>query len=227
MERTFPSGDSWLDFDPKMAVEHLRATDPVLGRAIEAIGPFRIEPRRSSIFVALARAIVYQQLAGKAAAAIYGRLCALFPEGTPTPEHILAASDEELRGVGLSRSKMLSLRDLAQRAANGEIPTPAEIGRMDDDAIVARLTQIRGIGRWTAEMLLIFHLGRPDVLPVDDYGVRKGFAIAYDRELPSPKELAAYGARWKPYRTVASWYLWRTVERATARKVVPLGEEKS
>jgi len=98
---------------------------------------------------------------------------------------------------------------------------------MEDEAIIERLTQIRGIGRWTAEMLLIFHLGRPDVLPVDDYGVRKGFAIAYDRDLPSPKELAAYGTRWQPYRTVASWYLWRVVERATARKVMPLATEKS
>ena len=105
-------------------------------------------------------------------------------------------------------------------------PNTFRIRKMEDEAIVERLTQIRGIGRWTAEMLLIFHLGRPDVLPADDYGVRKGFAIACDRELPSPKELAAYGARWKPYRTVASWYLWRVVERATARRVLPLAEEK-
>ena len=198
----------------------------MLARTIDAIGPFRIErDRRSSIFVALAEAIVYQQLTGKAASTIYARLCALFPEREPTADQLLRASDEELRGVGLSRSKMLSLRDLARRAAGGEIPTPADIGGMPDDAIVERLTQIRGIGRWTTEMLLIFHLGRPDVLPVDDYGVRKGFAIAYDRELPSPKELAAYGARWKPYRTVASWYLWRVVERTTARKVMPVATE--
>jgi DNA-3-methyladenine glycosylase II len=227
MKRPLPLGDRRLDFDPNVAVEHLRNADAVLARAIDTIGPFRIAPRGSSIFVGLARAIVYQQLAGKAAAAIYARVCALFPEGEPTPQRILNASDEELRGAGLSRSKMLSLRDLARRAADGEIPTPDEISRMDDEAIIARLTQIRGIGRWTAEMLLIFHLERPDVLPVDDYGVRKGFAIAYDRELPSPKELAAYGEQWKPYRTVASWYLWRTVERATARKVIPLATEGS
>jgi 3-methyladenine DNA glycosylase/8-oxoguanine DNA glycosylase len=217
------SGDGRLGFDPNAAVEHLRISDPVLARAIDTIGPFRIEQdRRASIFLALARAIVYQQLTGKAAATIYARLCALFPEGRPTPERILGASDEELRGAGLSRSKMLSLRDLSQRAAAGEIPTPSEIRLMDDEAIIQRLTQIRGIGRWTAEMLLIFHLGRLDVLPVDDYGVRKGFAIAYDRGLPSPKELTEYGVRWKPYRTVASWYLWRVVERATARKAMPL-----
>jgi 3-methyladenine DNA glycosylase/8-oxoguanine DNA glycosylase len=181
----------------------------------------------ASIFVALAEAIVYQQLNGKAAAAIFARLCALFPRGLSTGR-LLRASDEKLRGVGLSRSKLLSLRDLAQKVEDGGIPTLAEIHRMPDETIIERLAEVRGIGRWTAEMLLIFRLGRPDVLPVDDYGVRKGFAIAYERELPSPKELAAYGSRWTPYRTVASWYFWRVVERATARKVVPLGpaEEK-
>jgi len=131
--------------------------------------------------------------------------------------------DEQLRGAGLSRTKVLALRDLAQRAADGRLPTLAEVHGMPDEAIVERLSEVRGIGRWSAEMLLMFRLGRPDVLPVDDYGVRKGFAIAYDRELPSPKELAAYGVRWKPYRTVASWYFWRVVERAAARKVMPLG----
>src|SRR5208283_3563836 len=121
-------------------------------------------------------------------------------------------------------SKLLSLRDLAQKAEDGKLPILAEIHRMPDETIVERLSEVRGIGRWTAEMLLIFRLGRPDVLPVDDYGVRKGFAVAFDRsEMPTPKELAAYGARWKPYRTVASWYLWRVVERATARKATPLG----
>jgi 3-methyladenine DNA glycosylase/8-oxoguanine DNA glycosylase len=228
MERRLPSEDDRLDFDPNVAVEHLRNVDRVLAGVIDTIGPFRIvRKRRPSIFVALAEAIVYQQLTGKAAATIYDRLCALFPEGEPIAEQIVGASDEELRGVGLSRSKVLSLRDLARRAAGGEIPTSAEVRGMEDEAIIERLTQIRGIGRWTAEMLLIFHLGRPDVLPIDDYGVRKGFAIAYDRDLPSPKELAAYGTRWQPYRAVASWYLWRVVERATAREVMPLATEKS
>jgi len=181
-----------------------------------------------SIFVALAEAIVYQQLNGKAAAAIFARLCALFPRGGLSTRRLLRASDEKLRGVGLSRSKLLSLRDLAQKVEDGGIPTLVEILRMPDETIIERLSEVRGIGRWTAEMLLIFRLGRPDVLPVDDYGVRKGFAIAYEREMPSPKELAAHGSRWTPYRTVASWYFWRVVERATARKVVPLGpaEEK-
>jgi O-6-methylguanine DNA methyltransferase len=214
-----------LGFDPNIAVAHLRTSDAVLADVIDTVGSFRMQLNASqSIFGALAKAIVYQQLTGKAAATIFARLCALFPRAHngPTADQILGASDDELRGVGLSRSKLLSLRDLAQRAKKGEIPTLTEARRMEDEAIVERLTQIRGIGRWTAEMALIFHLGRPDVLPVADYGVRKGFAIAYDRGLPSPKELEAYGARWKPYRTVASWYLWRVVEGATARKAIPL-----
>jgi 3-methyladenine DNA glycosylase/8-oxoguanine DNA glycosylase len=177
-----------------------------------------------SIFAALAESIAYQQLNGKAAAAIYARVCALFPRGLPTAARLLRISEEKLRGAGLSRSKLLSLRDLAQKAEDGAIPTLGEIQNMADDEIIERLSEVRGIGRWTAEMLLMFRVGRPDVLPVDDFGVRKGFAIAFDKsELPSPKELAAHGARWKPYRTVASWYLWRVVERAAARKVMPLG----
>jgi len=216
-------GNASLGFDPGLAVEHLRASDSTLAGVIDGIGPFRMRLKpASSVFAALAEAIVYQQLNGKAAAAIFARLCALFPRGRPTAGRALRISEESLRGVGLSRSKLLSLRDLAQKAESGAIPTLVEIQSMEDELIVERLSEVRGIGRWTAEMLLIFRLGRPDVLPVDDYGVRKGFAIAYDRALPSPKELAAYGARWQPYRTVASWYLWRVVERATERSVIPL-----
>jgi methylated-DNA-[protein]-cysteine S-methyltransferase len=218
-------GDAKLGFDPSVAVEYLRTSDAALARVIDTVGPFRMQLKIApNIFGALAEAIVYQQLTGKAAATIFARLCALFSSvhQSPTARQILGATDEALRGVGLSRSKTLSLRDLARRTSSGEIPTLSEIRSMEDEAIIERLTQVRGIGRWTTEMLLIFRLGRPDVLPVDDYGVRKGFAIAYDRELPSPKELAAYGARWKPYRTVASWYLWRAVERATARNTMPL-----
>ncbi len=167
------------------------------------------------LFVALAEAIVYQQLSGKAAATIYARLCALFPrahEG-PTPRQILRATEERLRSAGLSRTKTLSLKDLARRTAAGELPTLAETRKMDNDAIIERLTAVRGIGRWTVEMLLMFRLGRPDVLPVDDYGIQKGFAAAFKkRELPSPKEVARRGERWKPYRTLASWYLWRAAE---------------
>ena len=215
--------DEAFGFDPDLAIAHLRASDPVLARAIDEIGPFRMRLRPApSLFAILARAIVNQQLNGKAAAAIFARLCALFPRGEPSARRMLRLPDERLRGVGLSGSKLLSLRDLAQKVEDGAIPTLAEIRDLPDEAIIERLSKVRGIGRWTAEMLLMFRLGRPDVLPVDDYGVRKGFGIAYDRAMPSPKELAAFGERWKPYRTVASWYLWRMVERETARKAIPL-----
>ncbi len=210
--------DGGLPFDARLAVEQLRASDPVLARLIDAVGPcgLRIEKTRS-LFYALAEAIVYQQLTGKAAATIFGRVCALFPraQSAPTPEQILRASDEKLRGAGLSRAKVLALRDLARRTRSGELPTLAQCRRLDDEAIVERLTEVRGIGRWTVEMLLIFRLGRPDVLPADDYGVRKGFAIAARRrELPTRQQLEQRGARWKPWRTVASWYLWQAVDRA-------------
>jgi 3-methyladenine DNA glycosylase/8-oxoguanine DNA glycosylase len=224
-------GDGTLGFDPIMAIQHLRASDPVIARVINEIGPFCMQIRPApSVFAALVRAIVNQQLNGKAAAVIFARVCALFPRGVPTAARLLRTSDEKLRGAGLSRSKLLSLRDLAQKAEDGAIPTLGEIKNMADETIIERLSEVRGIGRWSAEMLLMFRLGRPDVLPVDDFGVRKGFAIALDRgELPSPKELAAYGVRWQPYRTAASWYLWRVVERAAARKVMPLApaEEQS
>jgi O-6-methylguanine DNA methyltransferase len=212
-----------LGFDPDLGAQHLRAADPALARIFDEIGPFRMGLKPApSVFAALAEAIVYQQLNGKAAAVIFARVCALFPRGRLTAARLLRISEEKLRSAGLSRAKALSLRDLAQKAEDGAIPTLDEIRGMPDETIIERLSEVRGVGRWTAEMFLMFRLGRPDVLPVDDYGVRKGFAIAYDRELPSPRELAAYGARWKPYRTVASWYLWRMVERATARQVTPL-----
>jgi 3-methyladenine DNA glycosylase/8-oxoguanine DNA glycosylase len=205
-----------LGFDPAIAVDHLRSGDETLAGVIDAVGPFRLQPMgASSIFAALARAIVYQQLNGKAAAAIFARFCALFPGSDPTAAQLLVISEDELRAAGLSRSKLLSLRDLAAKAASGEIPTLAEIGHMQDEAIIERLTAVRGIGRWTVEMLLIFRLARPDVLPADDYGIRKGFARAYTQgELPARKEVETYGIRWKPYRTVASWYLWRLAEQA-------------
>jgi 3-methyladenine DNA glycosylase/8-oxoguanine DNA glycosylase len=205
-----------LGFEPAIAVDHLRASDEILAAVIDAVGPFRLQPiGASSIFGALARAIVYQQLTGKAAATIFARFCALFPGAEPSPEQVLAASEDQLRGAGLSRSKLLSLRDLAGKTVSGEIPTLADIQRMEDQAIIECLTEVRGVGRWTVEMLLIFRLGRPDVLPADDYGIRKGFARAYAQgELPARKDVETYGIRWKPYRTVASWYLWRVAEQA-------------
>ena len=142
-------------------------------------------------------------------------MCALFPRAAagPTPAHILRASDAELRGAGVSQAKLLALRDLAQRAAARQLPTVAEARAMADAALVERLTAVRGVGRWTAEMLLMFRLGRPDVLPADDYGVRKGFALTFrKRQLPTRQALEKYGERWRPYRTVASWYLWRALE---------------
>jgi methylated-DNA-[protein]-cysteine S-methyltransferase len=210
-----------LGFDPRVAVAHLRASDVALGRVIDAVGPFRMQLKPTqSLFVALSEAIVYQQLTGRAAATIFGRVCALFRsahEG-PTAAQILRASDDKLRGAGLSRAKLLALRDLARRTRDGELPTFAELRRMEDEAIVERLTEVRGIGRWTVEMLLMFRLGRPDVLPVDDYGIRKGFAAAFKRrELPARKDLEKRGVRWTPYRTVASWYLWRAAERGATR----------
>jgi methylated-DNA-[protein]-cysteine S-methyltransferase len=210
------TGNGALGFDPEAAIAHLRAADAALARVIDAVGPFELELRKTaSVFVALAEAIVYQQLTGKAAATIFGRVCALFPRGRLTPEQILSASDRQLRGAGLSRSKVLSLRDLARRTEAGEIPGLARLRRMDDEAIVECLSEVRGIGRWTVEMLLIFRLARPDVLPADDYGVRKGFAAALKkRELPARADIEKRGARWRPYRTVASWYLWRAAERA-------------
>jgi len=209
-------GDGSFGFDPIVATEHVRTSDPALARVIDAAGPFRMRLETTpSIFGALAQAIVYQQLTGKAAATIFARVCALFPNPQQglAAEQLLRVSDEKLRAAGLSRAKLLSLRDLARKTADGALPTLAEIHRMDDDAIIERLTEVRGIGRWTVEMLLMFRLGRPDVLPADDYGIRKGFAIAMKkRELPARQDLESRGARWKPYRTVASWYLWRAVE---------------
>jgi len=206
-----------LGYDPVAALAHLRDADAALARLIDTVGPFRMRvDRTSSLFLALAEAIVYQQLTGRAAATIFARVQALFPrahEGLH-PAHVRRASDAKLRGAGLSRNKLLSLRDLAEKTLAGVLPSLEEVHALDDDAIVERLTQVRGIGRWTVEMLLMFRLGRPDVLPVDDYGIRKGFALTFKkRELPNRVDLEKRGARWRPYRTVASWYLWRAVER--------------
>ena len=208
--------DGRLPFDGAAAVRHLRAADPALARVIDAVGPLRLELKAArSLFGVLTEAIVYQQLTGKAAATIYGRVCALFPRASlaPTPEHILRVSDEQLGGAGLSRAKVLAVRDLAEKARAGVVPSLAEARAMSDDELVTRLTAVRGVGRWTVEMLLIFRLGRPDVLPVDDYGIRKGFAVATrKRELPSRADVGKRGARWRPFRTAASWYLWRAAE---------------
>src|SRR5690606_862381 len=165
-------------------------------------------------------AITHQQLTTKAAATIFGRVRALFPHGPEgfTPEQILGAEDEALRSAGLSEAKTLALRDLAAPPRAGELPSLEEARAMENDAIIERLTKVRGVGRWTVEMFLIFRLGRPDVLPLDDYGVQKGFARAFGMdELPTRAELDAHGERWRPFRSVASWYLWRVAEKTTAK----------
>jgi O-6-methylguanine DNA methyltransferase len=215
-QRSLFDGDGELGFDPALAVRELSAADPKLRKLIERIGPCRMQLRTTpSIFAALAESIVYQQLNGKAAATIFARVRALFPRarGALSAAQILGASEAELRGAGLSNAKFLALRDLAQRTQGGLLPTLAQIHALDDEAIIERLTEVRGIGRWTVEMLLMFRLGRADVLPLDDYGVRKGFSIAFGlQELATKAELETRAKRWKPYRSVASWYLWRATD---------------
>lgn len=213
--RSRPSAED--AFDVKSAVAHLRAADAKLGGFIERHGACTLQLKdTSSTFAALAEAIVYQQLNGTAAGTIFGRFKALYPNRRfPVPEDVLASADETLRAVGLSRNKILAIRDLAQRTVRGEVPAVAALRRMPDDDVVQCLTAVRGIGRWTVEMLLIFRLGRHDVLPVDDYGVRKGYAALYRKSaLPTPAELLRHGERWRPYRSIASWYLWRAAEAA-------------
>lgn len=202
-------------FEAEPAILHLSTCHPAWGRLIERVGPFALQlDQASSLFVALAEAIVYQQLTAKAAGTIFGRVKALFPRSLdgPTPEQLLLVADEKLRGAGLSQAKMLALRDLASRAVRGEIPTLAELHAMSDAEIVECLVAVRGIGRWTAEMLLIFRLGRPDVLPADDYGLRKAYGLVFECTPPTAKELFVAGAVWQPYRTAASWYLWRALD---------------
>jgi 3-methyladenine DNA glycosylase/8-oxoguanine DNA glycosylase len=212
-----------LAFDPGAAAAHLTKSDARLARIIAAVGPPRIRLAAThSTFEALAESIVYQQLTGKAAATIHGRLCALFPRRRVRPEPLLAHADDALRGAGLSRGKVLALRDLAARTLDGTVPPVRALHLLDDEAIVERLVKVRGVGRWTVEMLLIFRLGRPDVLPVGDYGVRHGFQLAYGkRKMPTPAELERFGEKWRPFRTVASWYLWRAVD--LSRQKAPSG----
>jgi len=165
-------------------------------------------------FDALAESIAYQQLSGKAAATIFGRVRALYPKRKwLDPEQLLATSDETLRAAGLSRAKTAALKDLAAKTIDGTVPSGRVLVRMTDDEIITRLTTVRGIGRWTVEMLLLFDLGRLDVWPVDDYGVRKGFAKTFGRrKLPTPKQLMKFGEKWRPYRSMAAWYFWRALD---------------
>jgi O-6-methylguanine DNA methyltransferase len=205
-----------FEYDPYEAVDYLRQADKKLARIIDAVGPPSMEIRQtSSVFLALTQAIVYQQLSGKAAATILGRVCDLFPGGKRglNAKNILATDTAALRGAGLSNNKMLALRDLAERAQAGLVPSLAKLKRMDNDAIIETLTAVRGIGRWTVEMLLMWRLGRADIIAVDDLGLRQGHAIVVGKQGETDrKALAAYAERWRPYRSVASWYLWRAVD---------------
>jgi DNA-3-methyladenine glycosylase II len=192
----------------------LALTDPVMARLIKRCPPMDFQPRRLPPYESLIQAVIYQQLSGKAASTILKRVLALFPAGVfPTPAQLLAIDEQRLRGAGLSRPKVGYLRNIAEHAQRGEIPSLADCDGLTDAAIIEGLTRIKGVGRWTVEMMLIFNLGRPDVLPVHDLGVRKGFMIAYaKRKLPDPEQLHRYGERWAPYRTAAAWYLWRATE---------------
>jgi len=203
------------------SLEYLAKCDPVMRRLIRAHGPCGLEPSlRRSPFQSLAQAIAHQQLNGTAANTILKRFIKLFPRRRfPRPEDLASVDDDALRGAGFSRAKVAALRDLAAKALDGTVPSSRAINKLEDAEIIARLTEVRGVGQWTVEMLLIFQLGRQDVLPVDDFGVRNGFRHAYGLpEMPKPKELLAFGERWRPHRTTAAWYLWRAADRAREKK---------
>ena len=212
-----------LPFDQVKAHQHLSEVDKRLGRLITDIGefPFKLD-ECDSVYESLLEAIVYQSISGKAAATIFARVKALGTNGQcPTPEEMIGASPQALREAGLSFAKVAAMKDLAQKTIDGVVPSLEAAHKMSDEELVERLISVRGIGAWTVEMFLIFRLGRPDVLPIHDYGVQKGFALTYGKkDIPKPRELAAFGERWRPYRTVASWYMWRAVEHyGKTRKV--------
>ena len=220
-------------YDSDAAVAALSAADPKLARLIERAGPFTVRlASQQSPFEALAESIIYQQLHGKAAATIHARMLASFEPlcgigNHPSPQHLLDCPNEQLRAAGLSKNKMLALRDLSAKTLDGTVPTLAAIKKMPDEDIIEHLTQVRGIGRWTVEMLLIFRLGRPDVFPVSDYGVRKGFALTFGKlkptdkvtplDLPKPEEMHLRAKRWAPWRSIASWYMWRACDLANGK----------
>jgi 3-methyladenine DNA glycosylase/8-oxoguanine DNA glycosylase len=198
---------------PAKAVKHLQANDPVMALVIRSVGPFQGWPPSDNPFRALSRSIIFQQLSGAAAGTIYRRFIALWgleDEAFPQPAQILAAGDDQLRGVGLSRQKMASVRSLAEHFGSGELSWE-HFSKWDDEEIIAHLTQVRGVGRWTAEMFLMFHLGRPDVLPVNDVGVNRAIMKQYGLEaMPKAPDVLRVGEAWRPWATVACWYLWRS-----------------
>jgi DNA-3-methyladenine glycosylase II len=197
----------------RTAILHLKRADPIMGRVIARVGPCRFETRSAGThFHALLRSIVYQQLSGKAAGTILDRVLALYGGRYPRPAQLLETTDEALRAAGLSRQKLAYLRDLATKVESAEVPL-ARVGRMADEDIVTHLTRVNGIGRWTAQMFLIFRLGRPDVLPELDLGIQTAIQRAYDLpKRPAPADVLRIGEPWRPHATIASWYLWRSLE---------------
>jgi len=204
-------------------MRELSRADRKLARVIRRVGCFPTKKQKPQApFASLLQSIVYQQLAGKAAATILGRVKALGTNGFPTPEEILALDVSQLRGAGLSRQKIAAVKDLAAKTLDGTVPPLGKLRRMSEMEIHERLTQVRGIGEWSVQMFLMFRLGRPDVLPAHDLGIRKGFQIVYGHEdAPKPQVILEYGERWRPYRSIASWYLWRAVDQKSAKKNKP------
>ena len=204
-----------LPYDAGVARKHLGKRDPVMGGLVRACGPLELEARGTP-YQSLLRAILYQQLAGPAASTIERRLLALYGGRVPEPEQVLATSPEAMRAAGVSRQKASYLHSLAEHAQNGALEYRS-LARLQDDAVIARVTEVRGIGRWTAEMLLMFCLGRPDVLPVDDLGIRKGMQLAYGlRKPPDAQRMLRIAEPWRPYRSAGAWYLWRSTDVITA-----------
>lgn len=198
-------------YDVERGVDWLYSNDPQLGRLIDQVGPYRLKLRNTgTLFQALLHSIVYQQLSGKAARSIHRKLLRLFPNRYPSPAQMLALSDEKLLAAGLSRAKLKAVKDLAAHCINRTIPHPRALRGMEDSAVVQHLRRVHGVGVWTAEMLLIFYLGRADILPAGDLGVLKGFRITYGLPSnPEPEQMLRHGERWRPYRSIASWYLWQ------------------
>lgn len=218
---------SILPFDLAAAMKHLCACDQKLAEVIAATMPFQMDsdPLQSP-YEALLESIAYQSISGKAAATIFARVKALGTTGrAPTPHEMLKLGKPALRKAGLSGAKIQAMKDLAKKTIEGIVPTLEQANKLSDEELVERLVSVRGIGTWTVEMFLIFRLGRPDVLPIHDLGVKKGWAVTYGKKhMPKPKELLKFGERWRPYRTLASWYMWRAFERAghaTTRKIRP------
>jgi DNA-3-methyladenine glycosylase II len=208
-----------LPFDLQAAMRHLCTGDDKLRLLVEETHPFALKNDGiESPYEALLEAITHQSISGKAAATIFGRIKALGSNGkVPTPQEILKLRKPALRKAGLSNAKILAVKDLAQKTIAGVVPSLAESRELSDEELVKRLTSVRGIGAWTVEMFLIFRLGRPDVLPIHDLGVKKGWSITYGKKhMPTPKQLLAFGERWRPFRTVASWYMWRACHQAGA-----------